>query len=239
MSNRRREEHEEHIDETWLIPYADLLTLLLALFIVLFASSTIDMQKFNAIKESLNAAFRSGTGIMDTQSFSDNLIDKKTQTTDTMVELRRLKQQMDEYIRENNMSGEIETQITDNYLTLTIRDHALFDSGSAVVKPASRKIIIAMGDILKQYPRYDVVVSGHTDNVPINTREFESNWDLSSKRALNCMKIILTDKELDPRRFSAIGYGEYRPIESNDTAEGRAKNRRVEVTVKQRGINNM
>ncbi|SHK62289.1 flagellar motor protein MotB [Desulforamulus aeronauticus] len=234
MSKKRREQHEEHMDESWLVPYADILTLLLALFIVLFASSTIDSQKFNAVKESLNAALNSGAGIMDSKSMSDQLIDKSQMSKDTIVELQQLKKQMDNYIQENHMNAEIETQITNNALTLTIRDRALFDSGSAVVKPQSRSLIEAMGDILQQYPKYEVLVSGHTDNQPINNREFESNWDLSSKRAINCMKILLENPALDPRRLVAVGYGEYRPIADNATAEGRAKNRRVEVTIKEK-----
>ncbi|ABO48902.1 OmpA/MotB domain protein [Desulforamulus reducens MI-1] len=233
---KHREQHEEHIDESWLIPYADLLTLLLALFIVLFASSTIDNQKFNAMKESLNAALNSGAGIMESKSLSDQLIDKTEVKTDTVVELQELKKQLDQYIKENNMTTEVETNIINNHLTLTIRDRALFDSGSAVVKPQSRKIIKAMGSILQQYPKFEVLVAGHTDNQPIYNNTFESNWDLSSKRALNCMKIMLTNKNLDPRRLVAIGYGEYRPIAENTTTEGRAKNRRVEVIINQKVI---
>lgn len=233
---KHREQHEEHIDESWLIPYADLLTLLLALFIVLFASSTVDSQKFNAMKESLNAALNSGAGIMDSKSMTDQLIDKSQINTDTLVELEQVKKKMDEFIQENNMQADVETNIIDNHLTLTIRDHALFDSGSAKVKPESRKIMGAMGDILQQYPKYEVLVAGHTDNQPIFTSQYESNWDLSSERALNCMKILLHNKNLDPHRFVAIGYGEYRPIADNKTAEGRAKNRRVEVIINQKSI---
>lgn len=234
MSKKHREQHEEHMDESWLVPYADILTLLLALFIVLFASSTLDNQKFNALKESLNAALNSGAGIMDSKNMSEQMIDRSQITQDTIVELQQLKRQMDNYIQENHMNADIETRITDNALTLTIRDRALFDSGSAVVKPESRNIMVAMSDILQQYPKYEVLVSGHTDNQPINTREFESNWDLSSKRAINCMKILLENPSLDPRRLVAVGYGEYRPIADNATVEGRAQNRRVEVMIKQK-----
>lgn len=234
--NRRREQHEEHIDESWLIPYADLLTLLLALFIVLFASSTIDAQKFNAMKESFNAAINGGSGIMDSKSFSEQFVNETSVRTEAPGELQKLKQQFDEAIAENNMQAVIETKITNNYLTLTIRDHALFDSGSAKVKSESLKIIEAMAGILEKYPHYEVLVAGHTDNRPINTRQFESNWDLSSARALNCMKILLANEKLDPRHFSAIGYSEYRPIVSNESEEGRTKNRRVEVTIKQTAV---
>lgn len=234
MPKKHREQHEEHMDESWLVPYADILTLLLALFIVLFASSTVDNHKFNAMKESLNAALNSGAGIMDSKNMSEQLIDKSQISQDTIVELQQLKRQMDQYIQENHMGAEIETNITKSALTLTIRDRALFDSGSAMVKPQSRNIMVTISNILQQYPKYEILVSGHTDNQPINTREFESNWDLSSKRAINCMKILLENPALDPRRLVAVGYGEYRPIAENTTAEGRAHNRRVEVVIKEK-----
>ncbi|MBM7856126.1 chemotaxis protein MotB [Desulfohalotomaculum tongense] len=234
MSKKNKGSHDDgHIDESWLIPYADLLTLLLALFIVLFASSTVDAQKYNALKQSLSAAFYSGSGILDTKTSPDNIIEEMEKTVNDRG-LGQLKEQLDKYISENNLGTELQTNLYNDSLVITIRDEAFFDSGSAVVKPKAKKTITSIARILEQYPQYEVVVSGHTDNVPINNKEFESNWDLSSKRALNCMKILLQNKNLDPYRFSAIGYGEYRPIASNETAAGRAKNRRVEVSIKKR-----
>ncbi|RYD02856.1 hypothetical protein N752_22860 [Desulforamulus aquiferis] len=95
-----------------------------------------------------------------------------------------------------------------------------------------REKVSVIGTILDEYPQYEVIVSGHTDSVPINNYQFESNWDLSSKRAINFMKLLLQNDSLDPKRFSAIGYGEYRPVSDNATEEGRAQNRRVEVKIK-------
>jgi chemotaxis protein MotB len=114
---------------------------------------------------------------------------------------------------------------------ITISDNALFASGSAVVKPESKSLALSIANLLVQYPGYEIVVSGHTDNEPISTTEFKSNWDLSSARAIRFMDILLSNKKLDPKLFSAIGYGEYRPVASNATTEGRAKNRRVEVSI--------
>lgn len=237
MSSRKHKKHDEHIDETWLIPYADLLTLLLALFIVLFASSTIDTQKYNNLKEALSAAFQGGPRVIDTRSFPDDIIEKmeKTQKDST---LEQLKIQLDQYISENNLTMVLETHIINDNLLITIRDYALFDSGRAEIKPEFRPTVVAISTILDKYSQYEVVVSGHTDNVPINNAEFQSNWDLSSKRALNFMKLLLQNENLDPYRFSAIGYGEYRPIAENDTPEGRAQNRRVEVAIKEVTVNN-
>lgn len=233
MANRRKrtEEEDEHIDETWLIPYSDLMTLLLALFIVLFASSTIDAQKYNSMKEALSVAFSTGDKVVDLDPSASVPVDDFIKSNDSQLE--ELKKTVDNYIAENNLGKDLQTSLQNNYLVITIPDQALFDSGSAQIKAEFTSIITSIGSMLEQYPQYEVVVSGHTDNVPINTREFPSNWHLSSERALNIMQLVLQNPNLDPRRFSAIGYGEYRPVADNNTAAGRTKNRRVDVTIEQ------
>src|SRR5690606_31207227 len=137
-----------------------------------------------------------------------------------MVDLQELKQQLDKYIQENGLTTELETRLTTDMLMITIRDNALFASGSAVVMPDARRLAQNIANMLVQYPDYQIEVAGHTDNIPINTSEFESNWDLSSKRALNFMKILLPADNAGAARFRPVGYGEYHPIDTNDTAAG-------------------
>jgi chemotaxis protein MotB len=248
MSKGRKEHHEEHIDETWLIPYADLLTLLLALFIILFAASKVDAKKYDTVMKSFNAAFTGGSNqfevssavpIIKQPSDQSKKEDSPTQTDQQKEEqlkkeqadLTQLKQKLDQYISQNNLTAELETTLNNDMLMITIRDNALFASGSAAIKPESRLLAVAISGMLSQYPEYRIEVAGHTDNVPIKRGGIESNWDLSSSRALNFMKILLENGSLDPSRFRSIGYGEYHPVESNATAEGRTKNRRVEVSI--------
>lgn len=265
MSSHRKEHHEEHMDETWLIPYSDLLTLLLALFIVLFASSQIDSKKLQQLAQSFSMAFSGGSGVLDQYAATPLSDDptttskKKTGTAENQnpnasvpaesskakerndqwqlgyeqetKELEQLRQKLDVYIRENGLTSQLETQLTPDRLMITIRDNALFASGSAEVKPEARKLATSIADMLTQYPQYEVIVAGHTDNVPIRSKAYESNWDLSSARALNFMKILFQNERLGQERFSSVGFGEFRPITTNDTAEGRAKNRRVEVSI--------
>lgn len=246
-----RARDEERIDETWLIPYADLLTLLLALFIVLFASSQIDQKKFDQLSRSLNAAFQAGQGLFnpstivpvlesgdplpvrntarDVTSREDaEMLERIRQETENF---QNLKNRIDVFIGDNGLTSELETSLDSEHLKIRISDKALFDSGSAEVRPEAREIAVELSRILERAAGYEIIVAGHTDNVPIHTREFPSNWDLSAKRALNFMKILLQNENLDPTKFSTIGYGEYKPIASNDTAEGRALNRRVEVLI--------
>lgn len=229
--------HEEHADETWLVPYSDLLTLLLALFIVLFASSQVDAKKFAEVAGAMQAAFanpftsapggqysmKPPGGAQPQQEMSAVQLE--------MSQLAAVKAQLDNYIKEKQLNGQLDTVITDQGLVVRIRDQAFFASGSAALYPEAQEVARKMAEVLMQIPQ-QVVISGHTDNMPINTGEFPSNWDLSSKRALNVMKYMLyNNSELNPERFSAIGYGEYRPLGPNTTEEGRAKNRRVEVLI--------
>jgi chemotaxis protein MotB len=243
------------MDETWLIPYADLLTLLLALFIILFASSEVDSKKYDNIMRSLNSAFSGGTNLFEqtavvpitkdpTDMNSKKTEDFKSESQSTqeakeqqaqmekeMVDLKELKQKLDQYISENGLNTQLDTHLTNELLMITIRDNAIFASGSAEVKPDARKLAQNIASMLLQYPGYQVEVAGHTDDIPINTREFETNWDLSSKRAINFMKILLPGDKIGDKRFSSKAYGENHPIETNQTADGRAKNRRVEVSI--------
>ena len=128
------------------------------------------------------------------------------------------------------MTGDLQTVLTEDGLMIRIKDSALFASGSAQLLPDSKRFAGEIAKMLATLPQR-VVVSGHTDNVPINTREFPSNWELSSTRAINFMKFLLAEGNLKAERFSAIGYGEYRPIAPNDGSESRQKNRRVEILI--------
>jgi chemotaxis protein MotB len=252
---KRREEHEEHIDETWLIPYADLLTLLLALFIILFASSQLDSKKYDSIMHSLNNAFTGGEApfamsnlipINDAANSTKNNNKNQNPPTKTVSkedsqlaaklqkeekDLEELKKSMDAFIKDNHLIEQLTTKLDNERLTITISDRALFDSGSATVKQDAQALAVAMSDMLSRYPGYQVEVAGHTDNIPIHRTDFETNWDLSAKRAVNFMKILLNNSKIDPSAYHSVGYGEYRPIVTNDTTEGRAKNRRVEVSI--------
>ncbi|MFE7063953.1 flagellar motor protein MotB [Sutcliffiella sp. NPDC057660] len=242
MSRRRkRHDEEEHIDESWLIPYADLLTLLLALFIVLFSMSSIDAKKFQALSEVFNEVFSKGSGIMefpnpvpqenaavlDEQDEVEENLEKKAD----MQELESLQKKIDSYIMEKELSNMLDTSLTDEGLLVLIRDNVLFSSGSDRVRTDDLEMAKEISDLLVINPPRNIIISGHTDNVPINNSQFASNWELSVMRAVNFMKIVIENDRLDPSWFSAKGFGEYEPIATNETAEGRAQNRRVEILI--------
>jgi len=245
---RRHEAYQEKMDETWLVPYSDILTLLLALFIVLFAAAQLDNKKFQEMAASFQSAFggfgynsvfnairtppavisdgRPPGPVVSGPSNLNNLA-----AMQEAVQLSEIKRQLDRYIAENKLEGQFTTFIGNEGLMIRIKDTALFPSGSAELLPESRRFAQVMAKMLAPLSQR-VVISGHTDNVPINTPKYPSNWELSTARAVNFMKYLLAqDENLKPELFSAIGYGEYQPVADNNTPEGRAQNRRVEIMI--------
>lgn len=249
MSRKHKKCHDEgHMDETWLIPYSDLLTLLLALFIVLFSMSSVDAEKFKQMAESFNSEFNGGTGILEypsplpqEQQQSSNIEDARnkpnTEATHERKELEALQNKMNQYINSKNLNLEVKTTLTDEGLMLTILNDVIFESGSAEIRKEDYQMAKEISELLVMDEPREIVISGHTDNVPISNRIYSSNWELSIIRAVNFMEVILENEKLDPRLFSAKGYGEYKPIASNTTDEGRKANRRVEVLIRPYSVN--
>ncbi len=245
MSKRRRKKRtEEELGESWLLPYADLMTLLLALFIVLFAASSVDAQKFQQISKVFSGIFVGGDGPVEFEKpleveeqideTDDGKNDPTEQFTDELADLKileALKKKVDNYIQEKNYEDKFSTSLTSEGLLIRINDSVLFKSGSADVRESDKKTANELAALLEMELPRSVIISGHTDNVPIKNSEFQSNWELSVMRAVNFMKVLLEDEKLDPRLFSAKGFGEFQPIADNNTAKGREANRRVEVLI--------
>lgn len=240
MAKRRKKRRDSgHIDESWLLPYADLMTLLLAVFIVLFASSTIDENKLEQFSSVFNELFDSGQGIMDSSAPTPVPVPKDAVGEDdenpSYIEDRRsleeIEERLAEYIAVNELENMFETQLKDEGLLVTIRDSVLFSPGKAVIEEEYTVLASEITALLVFDEPRQIIVTGHTDNVPIGSSEFASNWELSVMRAVNFLKKIVENEEINPLLFSAKGYGEYQPVASNDTIEGRSKNRRVEVLI--------
>lgn len=167
-------------------------------------------------------------------SLEEELSRQKQLNESQKRELNRLADQaraIEEKLQKEIKDGSIRLKRYHNRIVINIDDRISFDSGSAKLKkgifPALRKIT----EILMKYPENRVMIEGHTDNVPISTARFPSNWELSTARALSVLRQILKNEKLDPRKFAAVGYGEYRPDVPNDTPENRALNRRVDIVV--------
>ena len=237
---KRGKKHEEEASEAWLLPYSDLMTLLLALFIALFAISQTDQTKLQALAQAFTAAFNIGgpsffEGAGPNMSMQREVMSSEDAGNDAYIKenqsLENIKEQLDQYIEQNQLQEELSTQMEEEGLMIRIKEKALFPSGSAELVEESQRIGPIVAGLLAAVPER-VLISGHTDTDPINTPQFPSNWELSSVRAMTFMKFLLSiNANLNPARFSAIGYGEYRPIAPNDTAENKQKNRRVEILI--------
>lgn len=245
MSKRRRhleEEHEEHIDESWLIPYADILTLLLALFIVLFASSEVDKTKFQSIMDAFKSEL-SGTKIDSEQSglTITQQGEKEKSETDTTsetpapsqsqedIELDNLKKQLEAYVVSNGLEAMVSLQETRRGVEIVLKDVLLFDSGKAILKESSHPTLDAFVNLFNTLPNA-ISIEGHTDNVPIGNAAYPSNWELSSARAVSVLHYF-SSKNIPNDRMQFTGFGEFQPIQPNDTDEHRQENRRVNIVI--------
>lgn len=230
---KKKKRHEEHADESWLLPYSDLLTLLLALFIVMFAISEVDNQKLQLISEQFNAIFSGGSGPIEqsgttpvvTPPEGSPAIDPYTVEDHQLAEIKK---SIEAAIEKSGYADKVELFLNKDGLQISIRDVMLFNSGEAEILPNVSSLLLEMSKMLNTMDNRIIVV-GHTDNVPIQSGKFRSNWDLSVIRAINVMNFLVDQGNLSPKRFSVQGYGEYAPKYDNSTAEGRAGNRRVEV----------
>ncbi|MFP4697255.1 MAG: OmpA family protein [Eubacteriales bacterium] len=235
----------------WMNTYGDLVTLLLCFFVLLFSMSSIDIEKFKAMISSFDEhidLMPGGRSIEEGDLISNGINqledleiyflqrDYEEQKNDEENEERLEKAEeiasdIGEYLEKNNISDKVEITYTAQYIQLSLSGAILFDSGEADLLQEAETLIETIGDILKKYKNNKIAIEGHADNVKINTKEFPSNWYLSSARAIEVADYLMENKSFAPENISAVGFGEYRPIASNDTVEGRAKNRRVEIKV--------
>lgn len=232
---KKKQQHEEHVDETWLLPYSDLLTLLLALFIVMFAISSVDKAKFEQLSEQLTVIFSGGSGLMEQNGESPITMEQPVTATanNTAIEedkMTAIKEGIEEKIKNSEYSDRVRVALNNEGLEIAIQDVVLFNSGEAEVLEKVFPLLLQISNMLNSLDN-SIKVVGHTDNVPIRTEKFRSNWDLSVMRAINVMHFMVDQGGARPERFVIQGYGQYSPKYDNSTEEGRAKNRRVEIII--------
>jgi chemotaxis protein MotB len=157
----------------------------------------------------------------------------------TEDQLKKIKEKIDNYVVQNHLEKFVSTKITQKEgLVVTFSEKYMFDSGKADIYPEAKEVIKNIAALLVDEPNR-IAIEGHTDNTPINTPEFPSNWELSTKRATNVLKYLLEELKFDPKRLTAAGYGEWHPVAPNDTPENKAKNRRVDLIVRRLEIDEM
>jgi chemotaxis protein MotB len=223
--HRKKIDSPENLDR-WLLTYADLITLLLAFFIVMYSMSQIDNKKFGQVSDALNTVLRGGESVL---KYREDPI-KDGHGLLKLGNLRLVQQRLDERFKELGREGELQTEITERGLVVHILESALFDQGSANLKPRAMELLDLIADQIKDKPNH-VRVEGHTDDRPIQTAVYPSNWELSSSRATAVVRYYVGNHAIPPDRISALGFGEYRPIVPNTSVENRARNRRVDVVI--------
>lgn len=237
MSRKQKTQAAPQGAPEWMATYGDLVTLLMCFFVLLFAFSSIDAQKFEAVMQSFQGSagiLQSGTALTPNDMIFDGMpeskVSEKTEPTDN---LEILEERIQEFLEQNQLEADVTVELEERGLLLRFEDNALFDSGKAELKGSSLETLQFLAQILNtdEFSSKYVRVEGHTDNRPINTAKFPSNWELSTTRASNVVRFFIETGNMLPQRFSASGYSEYYPIASNDSSEGRALNRRVDIVV--------
>lgn len=243
---KRREKKPPKGSPAWMTTYSDMITLILVFFILLFSMSQIDVARFEALAESFrnrNIIFENNSSAID----FENTIDSATirdqgedlekdnflgadGLTSNQKSLEELLVEVEGFLEQNQLQDVISANRTDQGVVLILQERLLFDSAEADLKPEGEPFLDKVALLLNNIPNY-VRVEGHTDNRPIATRQYPSNWELSGARASSVIRHILASGDYNEQRFIAAGYGDTRPIVPNDSVENLQKNRRVEMVI--------
>ena len=234
--------------DRWLVSYADFITLLFGFFVVLYAFAKSDQKKQMQVSESIDAAFKSlglfpdatrhpgqnsrGAAGTDQAVMPMNIVMGEDVLAPAKVkdDLEHMRRELAQTLSNQVAQHTVSIQMGRDGLVISLREAGFFASGSATPKPESLGTLRQIAASLSHMP-YDLRIEGHTDNVPIHTAEFDTNWELSSARATRIARLMLNEHALPADRISAAGYAEFHPVASNASAEGRAQNRRVDLVV--------
>ena len=265
---RRGHAAEFENEERWLLTYADMLTLMFALFMVLYSISSVNISKYESLQESLKAAFSGsilsgGKAIMQSGSQSTTAhapakaavpaivpltpnIPKPTDTSAQEIskamvaasgakqeqeDFKKLQRELNAYAKSHGFGNEVQAVIARQGLVVhVLTDKLLFDSGSATLQPAGLPLLQEIAHLLNVDQKHPITVEGNTDNQPIQSSQFPSNWELSTDRATTVVRYLIAHRVQD-QRLSAAGYADLHPLATNATATGRARNRRVDIVL--------
>jgi chemotaxis protein MotB len=252
MRQRRRREADEQVShDRWLLSYSDFITLLFAFFVVLFASTYRDNQAIRKLSRAIHNGFQTLGAYRADESgsggpYASLAADEDTNTSrvhndqdihnlataGVATDMLKLKQQLEAAMGKELASHEMDLQVTPEGFVISLRELGFFNSGQAELIPGAGAKIVTIAKILAK-PGLEIRVNGHSDNQPIHTAQFDSNWELSTARAMSVLRLLVNDGGFDPTRISAAGFGEYRPLGDNSTPEGRRMNRRIDLVVLQ------
>jgi chemotaxis protein MotB len=234
--SRRKKGHAEgaHADERWVISYADLVTLLFGFFILLYATAQTDVVKFAALSRGLSEAFhvpvKNEGSTNSILPGSSGIVSGKTDISRITSDLEFVRGVVSTESDRAGVPGQILVSREDDHIVIRMADHLIFPSASADLRDGSGPLLDIVAKAVKGLSN-EIRIEGHTDNVPVGTERYPTNWELSSARATAVLRTLVERSAIASTRVFAAGYGEQRPIATNLTPEGRALNRRADIVI--------
>ena len=233
MSRKKPDAPPPENHERWIVSYADMVTLLFALFVVLYATSDANPQKLQAVRNSIDQAF--SIGVLQGSNGASPIFNSGGGLTPSISEIKSknlaaLNETLSEFSKANNLEGKIQIRSDADSITISLADNLLFDSGSADLKPGSQDVLLEVAEALRGLPN-EMRIEGHTDNIPVNSVDFATNWELSAARASRVLRFMREQGSLTGNQLFGAHFAETRPIADNTTPEGRALNRRADIVI--------
>ncbi|MEH0022077.1 MAG: OmpA family protein [Desulfobacter sp.] len=227
-------------EATWLVTYADLMTLLMVFFVLFYSLATFEKKQYQEKLSTVDEIIKQNPELEGMMKFvgRPDGFDKKIRIDEiTGIRTRdsALYRSMEKMVNNSENKEQLSMDSSSGKLIITVSGEALFKSGSARLNPSSLPEIDRMVELFREYDEYNINIKGHTDNIPIATKAFPSNWELSAIRATTVLKHLIS-QGIEPQRLTATGYGELIPLVPNTTPENRAKNRRVEFVLEKKDI---
>jgi chemotaxis protein MotB len=237
-SSLRAKKSEEKLETAgmmrWLLTYADMITLMLALFIILFAMSTISRVKVQQFAKLVSAGFNNTWSVNQPPNGGAN----GEQSFESSSSIPAIEKELEKYVRLNHLEQQVQIHAEARGLVVTLlSDKSYYDSGSAVMRPQTLKILDAIAPLLNRSNR-QISVEGYTDNVPISTYQFPTNWELSAARAVGVVRYLSEHDGIPPARLEAADFGEFHPMNANATPQERQLNRRVDIVLLSNSLSN-
>jgi len=226
---RRKVQGEHDNLERWLLTYADLITLLLGLFVILYSISQIDMSKYRQVVSSMESIF-SGAGAEGAMAGEKGVLENETPSQVTERASKQLEKKVEAAVGQALRAGGAIITRDARGVTVHFLEKFMFDEGKAEIKPDAFPVLDTLGFLLQSIPN-EIRIEGHTDNTPIHSSQFPSNWHLSVARSVNVAYYLLQRYSIRPEKVAVVGYGEYHPLVPNDTPVHKGQNRRVDIVI--------
>ncbi|MDR7869591.1 MAG: flagellar motor protein MotB [Tissierellaceae bacterium] len=227
MSRRRRRQTENSGGggPAWITTFSDLMSLLLTFFILLFSMSSISADKFDNVATSFQSVL-SGSNNNSILNNQDTIVE----FSEELMRNEQMYNKVSEYLENENLGSNVSVSMNTKGVFVEMKDAILFEPGSASLKPEGIEVLKQLKGLINDFDN-ELVIEGYTDDVPMSSPRYPTNWELSTARAVSVVRHLAEVENIDPKRLSAVGYGEYSPIVPNDSIENRASNRRVNILI--------